>query len=139
MRDLRTIRKQFELTEMELAERAEIDHLTVRYIENQKSRNPQADVRRRLEIVFNERIDWMKTGGIGKPIKIHWEECETNLRKTLLKIAGLPKGEQDAMLMVARTYVDSLEEMIIHKIEEEENVKVPVGEHKALTMKRKHI
>ena len=87
---------------------------------------------------MKELTGWRR-GGIGKPIKIHWEDCETDLRKTLLKIAGLPKGEQDAMLMVARTYVDSLEEMIIHKIEEEENVKVPVGEHKALTMKRKHI
>ncbi len=55
------------MSRIQLAEAAELTELTIFNIEHQIT-TPQMDVRRRLEIVFNQRINWLTTSGVQRMV-----------------------------------------------------------------------
>lgn len=137
MRNLRTVRTSFHLSEMELANAAEVNFQTIQNIESQRTTMPRPDVRRRLEIALGQRIDWVKTAGLKRrPDRISWEEAELNLRNAIQSISGLQKGEQVGMIQVAHNYILSIDEMLLPKEVIDSNP-VPVHESETISLTRK--
>ncbi len=111
------------MSRIQLAEAAELTELTIFNIEHQIT-TPQMDVRRRLEIVFNQRINWLTTSGVQTDgDQLLWEEVETAYRRVALQINQLPVQERSAFLQVAREYLNDIE-VIVEEEEEKLNVNV---------------
>jgi len=126
MKDLKSLRTYIGLTQSELADRSEIHEITICNVESQKGL-PHSKVRKRLEIVFNERINWLATCGIEQPKeKVNWEEVENSFRKVLSLASGLKPVEREQFFLVAREYLNTFEKMLNKAITEHSTVLMPI-------------
>jgi transcriptional regulator with XRE-family HTH domain len=107
MKDLKTLRIALGISQKQLAAKSELTETTINNIERKYTR-PQSDVRKRIEVVLGEKIDWLTTGGLLPVREKTWEQAEQELRKAFLNVHGLNEEQQELYLTMASEYLNSL-------------------------------
>ena len=122
MRDLKTIRTNAGMTQLELAARSGITNVTLCNIETGNT-IPQKQMRKTLESILCQKINWIATSGIpSDPEPVEWEDAELKLRSTIYEACGLSSDELKTFIQVMKEYTYTLEnltgeiEPLIHTI-----------------------
>jgi len=128
MKDLKTLRLTRGITQKQLASKTELTETTINNIETHKT-IPQSDVRKRIEIVFAEKIDWLSTCGL-KPVREKsWESAEQELRKALLNVSGLEAEQQKSFLLMVNEYLKTLVSLMVEEKQEKEKINISNNEN----------
>lgn len=120
MKDLKTLRIALGVSQKQLAAKSELTETTINNIERKYTR-PQSDVRKRIEIVLGQKIDWLTTCGLIPVRSITWEDAESEYRKSLLNVHGLNEEQQELYVEMSYEYMKSL--IILRGIEKQTKAK----------------
>ena len=134
MKDLKTLRIGFGISQKQLAAKTELTETTINNIERKYTR-PQADVRKRLEIVLGEKIDWVTTCGLIPVRSLTWEQAEFDYRKSLLNVHGLDEAQQELYMEMSVEYLKSL--IILRGLEKQIKAKKTIQSTDNDVIKRK--
>jgi transcriptional regulator with XRE-family HTH domain len=134
MKDLKTFRVERGMSLEQLAAKAELTKATLINIERKYTR-PQADVRKRIEIVLGEKIDWLTTCGLLPVRSVSWEQAESEYRKSLLNVHGLNEDQQELYMEMSYEYLKSL--IILRGLEKQVKAKRIIQTNDNDVIKRK--
>lgn len=135
MKDLKSLRLERGLSLERLAAKSELTKTTLINIERKRT-SPQGDVRKRIEIVLAEKIDWITTCGLIPVREISWEQAESEYRKALLNVHGLNEDQQELYLIMASEYLNSLKFLRGLEVQSKAKRTIPSKDNNVIKRKR---